>query len=340
MSESSLVLPAALGVGAAVGLDPFLTLLLFAMAPLLGWLPAEELRALADPSVIAVAAGLFVLELLIERARPLAAYWHLLQAIARPVAGALFAHLIVSGVETEPLIQVVAPITAACVALLVHLAKRGWSTIAWFDNDRHVRPAFVRALEDACVAGFVFLSLDAPRVAGGLALATLGLLFIAGRGVMRAGMFSHLLAWRRSWGSLRPFRWMTEGDLPADLAQHVANIPRPLGRTFKVAKAGGYRLSGTGLFRGGWLVVGASDPWWIARTMRGPRLVSLNSPGPRSERTESLFLQVGAEGGPGEPSLILPRSGPSLEALNAELSRGSGSTEPATGRGVDRPSRD
>jgi len=328
LSDVSLVMPAALGLAVAVGLDPYLTLLLLAVAPLAGWLPPEGLQWLADPSVVAVAAGLFTAEFLIERARPLAAYWHLLQAVARPVTAALLAHLLVSEANAEPLVQALAPVTAAAVALLVHLLKCGWSTLGWFDGDRHARPALVSLLEDACVAGMVVLSLEAAPLAGAVALGAIVVITLGGQGILRAGAFGHLLAWRRTWGSLTPFRWMAEDDLPADLASKVAEIPRPLGRTFKVARVGGLRLAGTGLFRSGWLVVGASDPWWIARTLRGPRLTPLDVGEPRNERVESLFLQVGTEGPGGDPSLVLPRSGPSLEALSAELARGLSPAEP------------
>lgn len=338
MNESALALPAALGVAAAAGLDPFLTLLLFAVAPLGGWLPPEAMHSVADPLVVAVAAGFFVMELLVDRVRPLAAFWHLFQSVARPVAAALFAHLIVSGVTDEPLIQVVAPVTAAAVAMLVHLAKCGWSTLSWFDGDRHVRPMLIALLEDACVAALVVLALDAPRVSGAVALVGLGGLFTWGRPIMRAGVFSHMLAWERSWGSLMPFRWITEGELPADLASKVATIPHSLGRPLKAARAGGFRLPGTGLFRVGWLVVGATEPWWVARTLRGPRLSPLEVSGEGTERLESLFLQVGSSGAAGEPSLILATSGPSSEALYAEVSRGMEDGEPALETGVDRPS--
>lgn len=328
MSEAAFLMPAALGFAAAVGLDPFLTLVLLAFAPIAGWTLPAGLVPIEEPSVLAVVVVLFIAEFVVERSRTLAAYWHYLQAVARPVAGALFAHLLVDGADGDPLLQVVAPLTAAAVALLVHLAKCGANVLLWFDGDRHVRPILVSLFEDVCVAGLVVLSFDAPLVGGGVVLGGILALVTFGRGVLRAGVFGHLLSWRRSWGSLSPFRWTTEAELPADLAIKVAEIPRPLGRTFKAARVGGFRMSDSGLFRSGWLVVGAEDPWWITRSLRGARLTALDMSEPGTERTESLFLQLGGSEGSYAPSLILPRSGPSLEALNAELSRVSVYAEP------------
>lgn len=328
MSEAALLMPAALGFAAAVGLDPFLTLVLLAFAPFAGWTLPAGLAPIEEPSVLAVAVVLFLAEFFVERSRTLAAFWHYLQAVARPVAGALFAHLLVGGADGDPLLQVVAPLTAAAVALLVHLAKCGANVLLWFDGDRHVRPALISLFEDVCVAGLVVLSFDAPPVAGGVVLVFILALVTLGRGILRAGVFGHLLSWRRSWGSLNPFQWTTEAELPADLASKVAEIPRPLGRSFKAARVGGFRMSDSGLFRSGWLVVGADDPWWITRSWRGARMTALDMSEPSNERTESLFLQLGGGDASHAPSLILPRSGPSLEALNAELAESAFYAEP------------
>jgi len=126
------------------------------------------------------------------------------------------------------------------------------------------------------------------------------------------------LAWSRSWGSLLPFRWRAEEELPRDLAGEVAAIPRPLGHRLKVARAAGMQLRAGGLFRPGWIVVGPTDPRWICRTLSGPRMHVLDADDSTSGRVESLFVQMTMVG-TGTYSLIFPRSGPTVEAVASEI---------------------
>ena len=292
-----------------------------------------------SPWVISAAAGLYLLEAYVERTRHVGLFWHGLQALARPVAAALIASLFLSGMETGAVLSIVGPLLAAGIAALVHLAKCGWSLMSWLTDDRVSRRGLVALLEDTLVAGVVAMSLDQPAVAGVFAFTVLLGLAVAGRGIFRAGAFAHALAWARSWGSLQPFRWLSEEELPADVAREISEIERPLGRTLKAAAAAGFRFEGSGLFRPGWLVVGAPDPRWVTRTVGGPRVTVLDMDGPQSVRMAPMFLQVGGE--PGSASLVFPKSGPALAALEAELNRGKVSDrswepwEPWNAPGVD-----
>lgn len=342
MTEVLAPLGAALGLALAVGLDVYLTLLLLALGPLAGWPVPDSVEHLGSGWVVATALMLYALEIAVERHRPVAVFWHGLHAVARPLAAALLATLFIQGPEVGALWKVAGPVLAAGVAALTHLARCGAALLSWLADDRAARPSLVAALEDALVLGLVALALDAPV----LALAVVGILSLSaavvGRPVLRAGAFSHRLAWKRSFGSLHPFRWIQEDELPADVAREVARIERPLGRTLKAAPAGGVRFGGSAGLRRGWLVVGTPDPRWVTRGMGGTQITVLDMDGPQSVRLAPVFLQVG--GGPSEPSLIFPRSGPSLPALEAELRRDGGSDtswepwEPWNTQGVGTPS--
>jgi len=318
--EQAAPLGAALGLAVAIGLDVYLTLLLLALAPLGAWRTPEPALLLGSPWIVATAAALYGAELIVERTRPLAVYWHIVQALARPLAAALLAHLILDPEVVGPAIRLIGPIATALVAGLVHTAKCGGGLMAWLSEDWPVRRGFLVTLEDVTAAGFVALSLDAPLVAGLLSLAFVALLAGVGGAALRAGVYGHALAWARSWGSLRGFRWLGEHELPADVVQELEKLERSLGRSLKVAPAAGFRLDASGLFRPGWLVVGAQHPHWVTRSITGCRVTALDLSGPKGMRVESVFMQVGQN--PGGPSMVFPRNGPTAATLEAELRRG------------------
>ncbi len=304
--------------GAAMGLDLYLTLLLTSLAPLAGWELPSGLEGLATPLVTVLSGALWLAESTAERAPAVAAYWHLFQSVARPVAAALMTYLLVEAVGGPSSAQVVAPLAAAAVATAVHTAKLGWFMLSWWSSYHVARTLLVSMGEDAITLGLTFLAVRAPLGAGAAVAAVLLFLVLSGRVLLRAGAYSHYLAWSRSWDSLRPFRWHSEDELSADLAGEVAAIARPLGHRLRVTRAGGFRVPGAGLFRPGWLVVGPADPRWVCRTLRGPHMIVLDPGGTQESRVESLYVQVGVEPG-SKASLIFPKGGPNLGAVTSGI---------------------
>ena len=318
MTEIWILLATSLVLAVAVGLDLYWTLFLVSVAPYAGWEVPTGLGGLATPLVIALAGSLWVMEAVAERWPAIATFWHLVQALARPVAAGLLAFLVLDGVSTGVSLAITVPLTGAALALLVHAAKGGWFLLGWLTPDPPARPAFVSALEDTVTLGLVALAFDAPLVGGGVVVALLLALVLFGGALLRAGGFAYYLAWSRSWGSLRPFRWAAEDDLPGDLAGEVAAIPRPLGHRLKVTRAAGLHFPGTGVFRSGWVVLGPADPRWVCRTLSGPRMQVLDPDGPLVVGVEPLFsrITVGAE----QPSvLIFPRGGPTVDTVMDEI---------------------
>ncbi len=313
---------AALVLSTAMGLDLYLTLVLLSLAPHAGWILPSGLEALATTLVAGLAAGLWLMETAAERVPAVAAYWHLVQSLARAVAAALMAYLLVTAAGAPPSMLVVAPLTAAATAAVTHLAKLGWFMVSWWSSYDVARKILLSVGEDTVALALVALAVGAPGWGGlGVAGAML-LLVLLWPDLLRAGAYSHYLAWSRSWDSLRPVRWRSEEELSADLAGEVAAIGRPLGHRLRVTPAGGFRVPGIGLFRPGWLVVGPADPRWVCRTLRGPRMVVLDPDGARMAGVEPLFVRVPA-GSDSAGTLIFPRGGPNLEAIASGITAGS-----------------
>ena len=318
MTELWTALAAALVLAAAVGLDLYLVLFVVALAPLGGWTVPVGLEGLSTPLVATLAGSLLLMEFVAERSAAVAAFWHLVQSFARPVAAGLLAFMVIESISGPAALQWVVPITAAAVAFLVHAAKVGWFLLGWLSSGAHARPLLVSLGEDSVALGLASLAFDAPRVGAGLVLTAVLLLVTVGRALLRAGGFSHYLAWSRSWGSLLPFRWRGEEELPRDLAAEVAAIPRPLGHRLKIARAAGMRLRVGGLFRPGWIVVGPADPRWVCRSLAGPRMHVLDADESMEVRVEPLFAQISMVGSTSY-SLIFPRSGPTVDAVTSEF---------------------
>jgi len=147
LTELWTALAIAFVLAAGVGLDVYLVLLVVALAPLGGWTVPVGLEGLSTPLVATLAASLFVMEFVAERSPAVAAFWHLVQSFARPVAAGLLAFLLVSGSGPVSL-QWVVPITAAATASLVHASKVGWFLLGWLSSGKWARPIIVSLGED------------------------------------------------------------------------------------------------------------------------------------------------------------------------------------------------
>jgi hypothetical protein len=320
LSDLPAALSASLVLGAAAGLDAYLTLLILAAAPLTGWggfMPEELHAGFGSVLGIAIAGGFYMLEFAAERIRFAGVFWHVAQAVVRPVAAFLLALLTV---------EVAAPawspwpwaVAAGGIAFLVHTLKTGTSLMLWMSGAPPPSNLLLSVAEDVIAFGLVALALEAPHAGLILAGGATALLLFVTPSITRASAFAYYLAWSRTWGSLRAFRWTPEPSLPRRVKDAVGEVGRPLGQTFKGARCGLFQGPGAGAFRFGWLVSGPRSPFITFVRMRRARVTQLNLSEQWHLETEPLFLKMRV-GGARPFSMIFPRSGPSGPVLEAEV---------------------
>lgn len=313
---------ACLPLAVAAGIDLYLTLVLVALAPLVGFgegLPDGLLSSLGAEAPLIMAIGFYALEFASERSKPASVFWHLPQVFVRPVAAGLLALLILkgSGVWGGPWLWAV---VSAVLAYLAHGFKTGAAVLGWLYDVKAPSGLLLSIAEDVVVVALIALALDAPAWSALFVGAGILLVGILAPNLLPASRLGRYLAWQRSWGSLTPFEWTEEEQLPPRIQSVLASVERPFGKSLKAARCSLIAADRRRALRPGWIVLGGNRPYTLRwRGRRGPLLEALPDESALVLEAESLFLRLRIRNRPLQ-ALIFPRSGPAGDTLEAELS--------------------
>lgn len=317
--ELLLLLPLAF----AAGLDLYLTVLVLAAVSLMS--PDPVLPAavgdLGEPVIVAVAGLLYLTEAAAEQ-RPLSdLFWHAAQVLARPVAAALLATLVLD--RHSWLVVMGGGLAAAALAFVVHGVKIGSGLLMTYVVERPPARGLRTLGEDALTGGLLIVTLEAPPVAAVLTVTALLLILVGGPTLRRAHHFGLRLVWGGVVHLVSADRWRGAGELPLWC---VEGTPAPdvgslEGSGLKGARAGAWGVPGAGGFRSGWVLL-SRDRARFAHS-RGGGAAGEALPGDPSPRTirDPLCTRLELGEGTDRVLLLFPRDGPGPDALSAELSR-------------------
>lgn len=308
------------GLAFACGLNLYLTVALLGGLARFGVITLPTgLEGLAGTLVIASAATLFVVEAAIDRTRHVDSVWDTVHTFIRPPAAALLAVGVAWGLALR--VVVIAAVLAFLVALVAHGTKAGarMNLNAAMQTRWQAR---ISAVEDLLAAAFAVLALLFPvPTFAAVGVALLISITFGPRlwGAFRLGTRA-VTAWVRS--IFVPSGWHEADALPADVRQILGETPLG-GAPPRGARATLHALGATAPFRNGWLVVTASGPVFVYRTLLGTRRIDL--PAPREITHEpgvwADILRVRAEGDEGYILFVL-RDGPAIELVTQNLNPG------------------
>ncbi len=146
----------------------------------------ESLRILANPWVLGSAGIAALFEFFADKVAWVDSIWDTVHTVIRPVGGALLTLAIVD--PSDPATQVIAFILGGGATLLAHGGKAGARAMINASPEPFSNIA-VSTAEDIATSGLLYLSIQHPLMAGGVALLLLslaiGLLVIATRVLRR-----------------------------------------------------------------------------------------------------------------------------------------------------------
>jgi hypothetical protein len=146
----------------------------------------ESLRILANPWVLGSAGLAALFEFFADKVAWVDSIWDTVHTVIRPVGGALLTLAIVD--PSDPATQVIAFILGGGATLLAHGGKAGARAMINASPEPFSNVA-VSSVEDLATGGLLYLSIQYPLIAGGVALVLLalavGLLIIAARVLRR-----------------------------------------------------------------------------------------------------------------------------------------------------------
>lgn len=317
--ELLLLLPLAF----AAGLDLYLTLLVLAGVSLMSPDPVlpPAVADLGRPWIVAVVGTLYLAEAAAEQ-RPLSdLFWHSAQVLARPVAAALLAVLVLD--RHSGLAMVGGGLAAAALAFVVHGVKMGGGLLLDHVVERPPARGLRTLGEDALTGGLLILTLEAPPVAGIVTLTAVLIILVGGPTLRRAHHFALRLAWGAVAHLVSPDRWRGPAELPGWCGKEPISPAGDALESFglKGTRAGAWGVPGAGGFRHGWVLCSRARPLFAYPQGRGG--VGEPLPPDAAPRVTRHLLCTRAELGDGADRVLLlfPRDGPGSEALEAELAR-------------------
>ena len=308
-----------LGVSFACGLNLYLTVATIGVLSrfdLITGLP-PGLRGLDTLVVITSAAALYGVEAVIDKIRHADSVWDAVHTFIRPPAAAL---LVAGALWGYPPLAVIAGSAAAfMVALLVHGTKAGLRLALNATMGRG--NAWYSLGEDLLAVAFAVVAMVRPGWALLASGAILLVVLLVGPRFWRAlhlGLRC-LFAWFRAF--FAPSRWREDDQLPR--AVRGVLDPTPLAAAPPTGTAAAlHGFPGLGGYRNGWLVLTATGPLFVFRTMLGAlRRVDLPSP-ERVESEPGVWADViDVQAGDGTHyTLYLLKDGPALETAVQHLS--------------------
>lgn len=156
----------ALGLSTLAGLNLYLTVLVAGCAVRFNWLDLASnyagLEILANPWVLGVAGGMYLIEFFADKVPWVDSFWDIAHAVIRP-AGGIFLALAAMG-KMDPVAQSVAVMLAGGAALSTHGVKSGLRTLLNLSPEP-VSNSIASVTEDGLVLGGLGLIAAAPAVA-------------------------------------------------------------------------------------------------------------------------------------------------------------------------------
>jgi hypothetical protein len=184
-----------MGLSVTSGLNLYATVLATGLAIRLGWIAPPDslsgLQGLADTTVLAAAAVLFVVEFVADKVPVVEHAWDLLHTVVRPVGAVWIGLLATSGWRMNPVAETVMLLFLGGTALTVHLGKAGTRLAAAATGGHLIGMGIALSLlEDAFSLGIAPLALIRPvivAVVAGVALVLMLVLVPRGYRYLRAG---------------------------------------------------------------------------------------------------------------------------------------------------------
>lgn len=303
----------------ACGINLYATVATLALASryqLFGWTLPVELRGLESGVVIGSAAGLYLLEFLLDKVPYLDSAWDAIHTIVRPLAAAALVALAL--VPLEPEIQIAGAALAGALAFLAHATKAGLRVIV-NRRPRAAKNAVISLAEDLFAVALALTALVVPVAAIAVAAVLVLVALLVGPIVWRAGSLGMRALAARIRGFFGLRGWRTRAELPWRLRPLVE--PEPVGHRAPVtARAGLTGLAKLGAYRNGWLVFDDDRRIFIFQGFLRPRRLDLGAP--RSLQAEpgvladTMHVEDAALGG---YTLFLLKDGPGPERIATEL---------------------
>lgn len=163
--ETLSILGVALGFATLSGINLYLTTFMAGLAIRFNWIDLAEkytsLDILANPWIIGVSGGLFLVEFFADKIPWLDSSWDAVHTLIRPIGGTLLA-LAALG-EMDPAISVIAALLSGSTTLLTHATKAG-SRLLINMSPEPVSNAAASLGEDGLVLGGLGLMAAAPVV--------------------------------------------------------------------------------------------------------------------------------------------------------------------------------
>jgi hypothetical protein len=184
--------------GWASGINAYLLVLVLGTADRLGDV-AEIPDVLGRSDVLAVAALMFALEFVADKIPYVDSTWDAISTLIRPTVGAVIGVLLAG--DATSLEQAVLGVVGGGTALASHLVKAG-SRLAINTSPEPVTNITASLAEDVAVLGVVWVAIEHPRAAAGIA----GLLLAGGLIVLLLLVRLVRRGWRR-WKHRRDPAW-------------------------------------------------------------------------------------------------------------------------------------
>ncbi len=316
MSATSLVLLGQLlGISFAAGLNLYATVALLGLAAHLGWftLPVE-LQGLQNILIIGSAAGLYIVEFVVDKLPYIDSLWDALHTFIRPTAAVLLA---VAALASMPLeIRILGALLAGGVALVAHGTKAGLRLLS--ATPSVLVSTTLSILEDIVAIGLAIVALRYAPFALALAGSTLALAVLFGPRLWRACIYGLRALRARVRRLVGESGWHGPDELPRDL-RALLDFETFGVTTPRLARATMRRGRGIGAFRNGWLTLAGDTPVFLYHArFRARRLVL--DPARRVTVRPGIWADlIEIEAQDASYSLLLLKDGPTPELALAGL---------------------
>jgi hypothetical protein len=313
----TLALGRLVGGAVACGFNLYATVVLVGLGSRLGWIPdlPDSLRGLEHPVVIGSAALLWAIETAIDRFVLAGAVWEGVHALVRPIASGMLVGLALSSQGWG--IMIVGAAAGALCTLAAHGAKAGLR-MRLGAAGRPLRRAGLGLAEDLLAIALVLAVLLRPAAACVVAIASLGVLIVAGPGLWRAGWLILRAVAARVRGFFGGADWRSPDQLPAGLRSLVE--PDPLGvHRPRLTRAAVLGVPGVGAYRNGWLLIEHGAPFFLYQGALGPRRVALPASTVGRLRPGLVTIALELEGDHRPYAVYLLKDGPSARAALSEM---------------------